>query len=711
MKTKVKIKPAKPKVKIPKIQIDSKGKRFIRIKKRKVILSSKLSERELIAFIIKQLTRKRTLRHRTTTDAKHKEKDYGLPPTAKATLLTPENNPEFFQHQVQLNVHKKNVELQEESLNKRPQLALEAPKRLALDFKPSEILALSPPEYTLAQKQAFVDQFFKEVYKVSIPEAKALVDELKAQHARDLAKIEEDKAQLKKEARQHAILKYRNDILSQLKPPLLKYAQDRKIPLSALPSKITKAQIVADIIASKHDFASEYDKLPKKIPVFLKDKSSASSSSSSALPALASSIDPASQMGNGKDLGLNTDQINHMMSTSKHFLGTIGSDQIQQLNIQPQTPFAFIMNLQKSSQPGSHWVSCFSDGKSSIEYYDSFAEPPTKSFMRDVKWMASQLKPDTYLKFKQNKIVEQDDDTTNCGYFAARFLIDRLRNKPFAECTKYDDHIKGEKDIEAWKGKLHIQPFKYIKPSSIQEGEGLKEIYQGVVTGLTKIKNKVATIAQKGIHAYKAITTGSHRLNFSPSIRALLEKYGQENIASITIARKPIHFVLNHILDWVSQGVFKKNLQALGYDKILHLFMLIRLDNGVVIKAEKNEVISIKETSGAVSEDTESVNIGSVPGTLNQFFQKGLDSVGEQKYYVYDSKTQNCQKWIEANLKANGVWGGSIPKFVLQDAEAIYKDLGYLEKANKILTDVASVANHVLEGAGEKRKKLKFRKV
>jgi hypothetical protein len=32
-----------------------------------------------------------------------------------------------------------------------------------------------------------------------------------------------------------------------------------------------------------------------------------------------------------------------------------------------------------------------------------------------------------------------------------RFLIDRFRGKNFRECTKFDDHVKGEANIERWK--------------------------------------------------------------------------------------------------------------------------------------------------------------------------------------------------------------------------------------------------------------------
>ncbi len=53
---------AKKKVRVPKIQIDKKGKRFIRLGKKKVVLSKNVTERELIKFIINRLKPKRKAR-------------------------------------------------------------------------------------------------------------------------------------------------------------------------------------------------------------------------------------------------------------------------------------------------------------------------------------------------------------------------------------------------------------------------------------------------------------------------------------------------------------------------------------------------------------------------------------------------------------------------------------------------------------------------
>ena len=77
------------------------------------------------------------------------------------------------------------------------------------------------------------------------------------------------------------------------------------------------------------------------------------------------------------------------------------------------------------------------------------------------------MKPVTILKLKENKVVQNSDKSSNCGYFCMRFLIDRFRNQSFASATGYDDRIKinhinkDKKEIERLK---NMPPFNYVIP-------------------------------------------------------------------------------------------------------------------------------------------------------------------------------------------------------------------------------------------------------
>lgn len=179
---------------------------------------------------------------------------------------------------------------------------------------------------------------------------------------------------------------------------------------------------------------------------------------------------PFVMMGEGKhDRGLYDDEITSVMKTYPEFLGTISRDEIKNIlpKVKPGNKVAFIINLDPSSKRGSHWNAVFIDpvGSKSIEWFDSFGREIPADILKDIKLIVDILKPNTLLKLKVNRVVQQSDDTSNCGYFALRFLIDRLRGKSFSEATGYDEKMKhyaiekNEKEIE----RLKLQPpFSYI---------------------------------------------------------------------------------------------------------------------------------------------------------------------------------------------------------------------------------------------------------
>jgi hypothetical protein len=129
--------------------------------------------------------------------------------------------------------------------------------------------------------------------------------------------------------------------------------------------------------------------------------------------------------------------------------------------------------------------------------------------------------------------------------------------------------------------------------------------------------------------------------------------------------------------------------------------MYVQLANGTTIRFDKNQVIHSKIVNfDNQGKNVESVNVGSPGNTLNEFLKKGIDSVGESDYFIYRSGSTNCQHWIRANLKANGMWSDSVDKFVMQQADKIYENLGLLEKINQKITDIAHIADVAIEGAG-----------
>lgn len=169
------------------------------------------------------------------------------------------------------------------------------------------------------------------------------------------------------------------------------------------------------------------------------------------------------QDGNGeleKD-GLNENEIAKLVKLvggrklNKAFIGVYSIDELDQVasKVKPNSKAAFILNLDESTKPGSHWVACWIDptDSKSIEYYDSFGRDPPERFLKDLDLVVNALKCDEYLMLKFNKVVQQSVSSGNCGWFAIKFLIERSKGIGFKECTGWSEVKKGEAEIEAFK--------------------------------------------------------------------------------------------------------------------------------------------------------------------------------------------------------------------------------------------------------------------
>ena len=190
----------------------------------------------------------------------------------------------------------------------------------------------------------------------------------------------------------------------------------------------------------------------------------ASSDSDEDLGAVASSV--LGQIADGNSytgMGLSTQEIDNMLKPilKKQYIGTLPADFNKFLPKKLPRKFSFVMNTDPSNKQGKHWVSVIVDLKNdmSVEYFDSFGLSPSKKFMKEIKKLIDKLKPNTYLKMKINNVKHQDDRSQNCGFFSAKFLLDRLTNGlTFKGATKFQDQPdlsqEGENNINELKNKF-----------------------------------------------------------------------------------------------------------------------------------------------------------------------------------------------------------------------------------------------------------------
>jgi hypothetical protein len=175
------------------------------------------------------------------------------------------------------------------------------------------------------------------------------------------------------------------------------------------------------------------------------------------------------QLGNGKadENGLYDDQIKRAMKIYPNFIGIVARDEVPKLKdkVGKHKQIGFILNMDKHNQPGSHWVAVYIDAdRGSLEWYNSFGEPVPTDIKAELKAFVEAEFPSVMFKLKENKVKQQSEKSTNCGFFAMKFLLDRFKGKSFEQATGYDGVHRSqvgtsEAEIERLKS---FPPFTYL---------------------------------------------------------------------------------------------------------------------------------------------------------------------------------------------------------------------------------------------------------
>jgi len=177
------------------------------------------------------------------------------------------------------------------------------------------------------------------------------------------------------------------------------------------------------------------------------------------------------QEGEGKMKGgLWTNQINKIMEVNKYYIDTIANNELDEIlnyiynnNI---LKGCFIMNtLNSYDHSVGHWVAIYydvsNDGEYTLEYFDPFAnDPENNKLISKFKKLFEKMGIDAYVKVKINQIKQQSINSSNCGWFCLRFLLERTHAIPWKISTKYKKISKNEKDISEIK--KHYNKYGFI---------------------------------------------------------------------------------------------------------------------------------------------------------------------------------------------------------------------------------------------------------
>jgi hypothetical protein len=216
----------------------------------------------------------------------------------------------------------------------------------------------------------------------------------------------------------------------------------------------------------------------------------------------------------------------------------------------------------------------------------------------------------------------------------------------------------------------------------------LSKVKSLVINPIEAVVNKVGDIGNKVIHG---------RMDYPPSAKAIIDKYGDQQVQGVSLHRLVLPSVYTGILSLWTGGETARRLKEEPKDKLFHISMWVKLPNAVIL-CEKNEVIHLKVNPTKAKEEEEQDAPTPSNTTFRELLEKGRASVGDEKFFSYSAKSNNCGNWIEYILRANGIENQGTKDFIGQDAHKILEGFPRLRRTLNTLTDIAGRANVVLEG-------------
>lgn len=199
--------------------------------------------------------------------------------------------------------------------------------------------------------------------------------------------------------------------------------------------------------------------------------------------------------------------------------------------------------------------------------------------------------------------------------------------------------------------------------------------------------------------------------NYPPSVRSLMEKYGDYVVIKARACRTPLNAAIRLAGELITRGRMGRVAKELNYDKLFHLWAVFAARHPetrdvVVFMTEKNQTIVAKvlgDERGAdvsVPKNTE-CKVANVTGdvTIKELFEKTRERVGDNRFFVYALERANCQVYI-ADLLGTLGGVGDLKSFVLQDARKLLGSPWIAKLANAIVS-VAARAERAATGAGK----------
>ncbi len=179
--------------------------------------------------------------------------------------------------------------------------------------------------------------------------------------------------------------------------------------------------------------------------------------------------------------------------------------------------------------------------------------------------------------------------------------------------------------------------------------------------------------------------------NYTKQFRDLIKQFGDNVIMKMELKRSPVRKAIVKALDTLSLGKWEK---VRPYDKLWHLYISLTLDDGNILRLEKNSVLTLQLNSKD-DENTESLAVHYPTDkliTVNSLLENTRKYMGK-KYFLYNAKGNNCQDFIMAVLASNNLGTSEEIKFVKQSTRDIFnQNPDYLRRIALFTTNLRAGA-------------------
>jgi len=243
------------------------------------------------------------------------------------------------------------------------------------------------------------------------------------------------------------------------------------------------------------------------------------------------------------------------------------------------------------------------------------------------------------MKFKVNKIADQNQTSANCGFFAAKFLMDRFNGISFAEASGFNRTApQGEAAIEAWKRQNNILPFGSLHEAYNDEQQG------GMWVPIRP------PIQQEGFG----------RPNAKSLVLRALRENGNYDIVAMKLCRRPRESMIERY----------QNGEKLTYDQLFDTFMLLVLENEKVMRISKNPTVLITLATWNQPSGTEEIEINRIDDiSFGELVGGAEQLVGVNQLWTYVPRTHTNRQFLKALLQTAGAWTRKVEAFLTGDEE------------------------------------------